>query len=944
MAAFDPSRIPDELLKTLKMGESQRDLLARFLFRLRGRLGAAEEFKEGVAYADRLEARGGLAGLTKHVIDIHAQLAVLATVSQAMTKDRRLSTDDEQALAGYLENVREQWSRLTLPLIRKRTVEVTSAGLKQVFVPLGLHDQRAEQQARQKMERQAHNKAAPERMEAEEARPIGLGDLLARYPRFILTGPPGCGKSTLLARLALAFAEDRAGQDLGWKGARLLPVLLRLRNFGSFLEQRKADFADPSPGALLAYLEQYFRTGQRISLTPDFFDHRLAEGDCLVLMDGLDEVAENRDQVAQQVHAFIEHYGPKGNRFGLASRPRGYESVLWQLRPAALAEAQVNPLDPQGIRQLIENLLTLIEPDARLRQADSQDLSRAILGSADLTQIAGTPLFCSALVQVYKYHGARLPERRVDVLDEIVDLLLGYWKVLNRSLLKAQDLVTEDGAGRKFRGVEEAVEVKKRRLSVLALYMQEKGLVEIDAGQACQALAGYLKERERAPDLDTARVWADSFLCNSHERSGLLVESDPGVYAFAHKNFLEFLAASALVQQSKTLVDTVIRCLDDESWEQTILLAGAHPRLAEDVRVELINAVMDQAEAIAKGQKSWKQRLLVAGRLARDMAGYLPGPEHARVEIALQAAMTDAGLQSLLRASAADALDALGWLPPDLHAFMRVDAESLAQYGLPKPRGVELPFCIGKYPVTNAQYARFLEADDFADPLLWTGFPRFDQNSRLMPENWGDKGWRWLQSALQDDKIDKSPDRQHVLPRYWNDPRFGIACRGAPLVGVSWYEANAYCRWLLRHWDALDEGRANPGWTPREVRLPAEAEWALAAGGAGNDRYPWDPPSRLTTAKAEIIRRSNVWETEIRHTTSVGMYPLGASWPFGLWDLAGNVWEWQANFYAGDHVDLAMRGGSWDFDRRDARCASRIRLASDFYNSVGFRVFSPGLF
>ena len=364
-------------------------------------------------------------------------------------------------------------------------------------------------------------------MQAEDVRPIGLGELAGSLPRFILTGPPGCGKSTLLARLALAFAEDRAGSDLGWGGARLLPVLLRLRNFGGFLEQHRGEFVDPSPGALVAYLEQYFRSGQRVSLTPDFFDRLLDKGNCLVLMDGLDEVSENRDQVAQQVCAFIEHYGSKGNRFGLASRPRGYESVEWQLRPAALAEAQVDPLDPQGICQLVENLIALIQPDLRLRLADTRDISREILASSDLTQIAGTPLFCSALVQVY-LRGAHLPERRVDVLDEIVELLLGYWRLQQRALDRAEELATEDGTGRRYRDVVEAVRVKKRRLGVLALYMQERGLVEIGTEQACQALAGYLKERESAPDLDTAQAWAESFLLDSHEHSGLLVESDPG--------------------------------------------------------------------------------------------------------------------------------------------------------------------------------------------------------------------------------------------------------------------------------------------------------------------------------------------------------------------------------------------------------------------------------
>jgi predicted NACHT family NTPase len=251
------------LLKELNLDEARRDLLARFLFHLRLRLGKAEKYKDAVAYADRLEERGQLVGLTSEVIAIQTQLKVLITVSQAMADDRRLSTDDQQALAKYLENVRDQWSNLTLPLIRKRTGEVASAGLKQVFVPLSLRDRRAEEQARRKMERQARGKVTADRMEADAVRPIGLGELLERYPRFILTGPPGCGKSTLLARLALVFAEDRIGPDMGWRGPRLLPVLLRLRNFGGFLEQR-SEFSDPSPGRWLPIWNSTFALGSAL--------------------------------------------------------------------------------------------------------------------------------------------------------------------------------------------------------------------------------------------------------------------------------------------------------------------------------------------------------------------------------------------------------------------------------------------------------------------------------------------------------------------------------------------------------------------------------------------------------------------------------------------------------------------------------------------------------
>jgi formylglycine-generating enzyme required for sulfatase activity/DNA polymerase III delta prime subunit len=920
MTRVAPSSIPADLLAALDLPEERRDLLARFLFALRRQLAQVEQFQDGLRYADQLEQLGLLRSLSGDMALVAERLEAISSLEEILIRERRLDVNDARALRSYLAVVREKWEGLMLPLLRKKSGDITSARLKQVFVPLALRDLRAEEEARRRMEKSRQ----PEKLLRDEAktRPVEIGELLNRYPKFILLGPPGCGKTTLLSRVALAFAEGRATADLGWQGAGLFPIFLRLRNFGAFLKQNRDDYSAPTAGALVAYLENQFRDGERISLSADFFDRRLAEGNCLVLMDGLDEVSDLRNEVACHIDAFIGRYVGQSNRFGLASRPRGYESVEMQLRRSGLAVAEVNPLELSGIRQLIENLLTLIEVDHHLRATDLDNLTRAIGASEELTRIAGTPLFCSALVQVYKYHGARLPNRRVDVFDEIVDLLLGYWRAQQRHLSEAEQLAIEDGTGKQFREVKDAVAVKQRRLSYLAEHMQQARKAEIPKEEAESVLVEYLKARERVPNEETAQTWAENFLINSHERSGLLVERDPGIYSFLHKGFMEYLAASSLVNQ-KNLLEILLEHAEDEWWEQVILLAGAHPKLAEYVRSELVNQVLDQAETLPQGSEPRQRHLLLAGMLTRDMAEYLPGPEHERVEKVLYTNAVNGDTPAKQRADLADSLDELGYQPNDLHAFVPIPNI------VPEGYSQSTQFLIAKYPVTNAQYARFLQPEDFENRAFWAGFPKFDVQCQPMKDTWGPAGWDWLQSALKDQTVENGV----LLPPYWRDARFGLSRPHAPVVGVSWYEANAYCKWLLANWADLEEGQQSLP-KPKEIRLPTEAEWVLAAGGGQDGRFAF---GELKETK-DLPRHANTQESGIRRTTPVWMYPAGAT-PEGLMDLSGNVFEWQANYRDKDHDVVALRGGSWGYSVDHARVSGGNDVSpNDGFYYVGFRV------
>ncbi len=626
------------------------------------------------------------------------------------------------------------------------------------------------------------------------------------------------------------------------------------------------------------------------------------------------------------------------------------------MRPAAPAIAEVHPLGPEGVAQLVGNLLKTLVGDPIQQAKDAADLPRRILENNELARLAGTPLYCTALVLVYKYRGAQLPQRRVEVYQEIVDLLLGFWKAQESGMTPAQEMPRDDGTGASY--PDTAAALKKRRLAHLAYWMQTAHLPDAPADRARVELTEYIRREERR-DERTAAQWAENFLFNSHERGGVFVETDPGLFAFPHQGLREYLAATALKDRREgEFIQTALQNLADDWWEQVILLAGAHPELSQATRGYFVEELLKAAEDPQVAPPLRHARLLMAGQCAVDMADYLPGPQSESVEQALLHLMRDTNpaggaypddpplytpptsLPPRTRLEAGLLLDALGWTPPDLYDFVWITPGDQPSAIREMPSAIsDTPYAIGKYPVTNLQYKRFLEAEDYDDPEIWKNVLGFDADGR--PQSLRDEAWAWFRRAGKEGKR---------VPALWDDPRSGAARRLLPVVGVTWWEAAAYCAWLTRHWADLPEAQSlreasNSLISAPQFRLPTETEWLAAAGGVWKDvaaeektpRYPWQT-TPAEVAREEIQMRANTDVSDLKGTSLVCMYPAGMSLA-RVMDMGGNVWEWQANLYEKGGEIRALRGGAWDSNPDFARVAARLDLLPGFgWNVVGLRV------
>lgn len=168
MTTFSSSTLPASLLNALQIEGEKAELLARFLFHLRGKLADIEKYKDGIRYANDMDKIGLLRGLGLQMSIVADRLVAISSLEAALFRERHLTTDDQQALTDYLDEMRLRWEGLLLPLLRKKSGDIPNAKLKQVFVPLNLRDKRAEEAEKKQMAR------APKPGDArdEQTRPI----------------------------------------------------------------------------------------------------------------------------------------------------------------------------------------------------------------------------------------------------------------------------------------------------------------------------------------------------------------------------------------------------------------------------------------------------------------------------------------------------------------------------------------------------------------------------------------------------------------------------------------------------------------------------------------------------------------------------------------------------------------------------------------------------
>lgn len=498
---------------------------------------------------------------------------------------KRNLTETSEKYFKYLENELGEIQFEGLPTDKEAgSVKVK---LENIFVPLHLS--------------QNQQRGKKDEFDIDEKTREGIGEILKKNSRLAVLAKPGGGKSTLIKRIAIAYAFPERRKQINDKlpDKNWFPIFLRCRELGDKVTLSITDIINGIPARAEIH-----------SCADDFsilVSRSLQNGNALLLIDGLDEIAEDKNRIAfvNQLRTFIATY-PTINII-VTSREAGFRVVAGSL--ATYCENYtVSNLIANEIEELCLKWHKAIVDDSETTIREANKLSELILKDNRIKVLAENPLLLTTLLFVKRWAGY-LPTKRSVLYQEMIKLLLVTWNVEGHEILD----------------IEEA----EPQLAFVAYWMTKNGQQTITAEELNSRL---IDARKQMPEiLGYTNVNPTEFIKRVESRSSLLIMAghkrlDSGnitaVYEFLHLSFQEYLTAKAIVKRFIPISDIENKVLDiikpnvnNENWKEVIPLTAV---LLERDTKDLIEYLISESKIIASKEKKDQRR---EDRLAPSLLG-----------------------------------------------------------------------------------------------------------------------------------------------------------------------------------------------------------------------------------------------------------------------------------------------------------------------------------